>query len=221
MRARRRRTRLARATINSRRSSSSPILTVALVGYGFAGRVLHAPLLAHTPGIRLHSVVSGDAAKVHADHPGVRVVADAGAAFADPAIPLVVIAAPNRAHASLACAALLAGKHVVVDKPFTVTLAEAREVIATAAGARRLISVFQNRRWDAGFLAVQQLLADRTLGEVMEFHSLFDRYRPDVPDRWREQDQPGSGLWYDLGPHLLQALQLFGMPIAVSADIGL
>lgn len=196
----------------------SPILNVALVGDGFTGRVLHAPLLAHTPGIRLHSVVSSDAVKVHADHPSVRVVADAGAAFADPAIDRVVIAAPNRAHASLACAALLAGKHLVVDKPFTVTLAETREVIAVAAGARRLISVIKNRRWDADFLAVQQLLADRTLGEVMEFHSHLDRYRPDVADRWREQEQPGSGLWYDLGPHLMdQALQLFGMPIAVSA----
>lgn len=198
------------------------ILNVALVGYGFVGKVFHAPLIAHTPGLRLHSVVSGDAGKVHADHADVRVVGDAQIAFADPDIDLVVIAAPNTAHAPLAEAALAQGKHVVVDKPFTVTLEEARQVVAHAARAQRIVSVFQNRRWDADFLTVQKLIAQDALGEVAEFHSHFDRYRPVVADRWRERDQPGSGVWYDLGPHLLdQALQLFGMPEAISADIAL
>ncbi|HEY5970665.1 MAG TPA: oxidoreductase [Pseudoxanthomonas sp.] len=197
-------------------------LNVALVGYGFVGKVFHAPLIAHTPGLRLHTVVSSDAGKVLADHPGVRVVADAEAAFADPDIQLVVIAAPNPVHASLANAALARGKHVVVDKPFTVTLEEAREVVANAARAGRIVSVFQNRRWDADFLTLRRLIADDALGEVVEFHSHFDRYRPVVADRWREHDQPGSGLWFDLGPHLLdQALQLFGMPEALFADIAL
>ena len=199
-----------------------PPLNVALVGYGFVGKVFHAPLIANTPGLRLHTVVSSDARKVLADHPGMRVVAEPEAAFADPDIDLVVIAAPNPVHAALASAALAHGKHVVVDKPFTVTLEQAQQVIADAERAERIVSVFQNRRWDADFLTLRQLIADGALGEVMEFHSHFDRYRPIVADRWRERDQPGSGLWYDLGPHLIdQTLQLFGMPEAVFADIAL
>jgi predicted dehydrogenase len=199
-----------------------PILNVALVGYGFVGKVFHAPLIANTPGLRLHTVVSSDARKVSADHPDVRVVAKPETAFADPDIDLAVIAAPNQVHAALASAALAQGKHVVVDKPFTVTLQQARQVMADAGRASRIVSVFQNRRWDADFLTLRQLIADGVLGEVMEFHSHFDRYRPNVADRWRERDEPGSGLWYDLGPHLVdQALQLFGMPEAVFADIAM
>jgi predicted dehydrogenase len=196
-----------------------PSLNVALVGYGFVGKVFHAPLITHTPGLRLHTVVSSDADKVLADHPEMRVVTAAEAAFADPAIDLVVIAAPNAVHGALANAALAHGKHVVVDKPFTVTLHEAQAVVASAERAGRLVSVFQNRRWDADFLTLRRLIADGALGDITEFHSHFDRYRPQVADRWRERDLPGSGLWFDLGPHLVdQALQLFGMPEAVFAD---
>ena len=196
------------------------ILNVALVGYGYVGKTFHAPLISHTPGLHLHTVVSSDQAKVLADLPQVRVVQHARDAFADPAIDLVVIAAPNAVHATLACDALAQGKHVVVDKPFTITLQEARKVIAQAQTSGRLISVFQNRRWDSDFLCLQQLLATQALGEVAELHSHFDRHRPHVADRWRESDQPGAGLWYDLGPHLLdQSLQLFGMPLAITADI--
>lgn len=196
------------------------VLNVALVGYGFVGQVFHAPLISHTPGLRLHSVASSNARKVLADHPSVKVETDPAAVFANPQIDLVVIAAPNAVHASLATAALTHGKHVVVDKPFTVTLAEAYPVVEAAAKAGRVLSVFQNRRWDADFLAVRQLLETGLLGEVAEFHSHFDRHRPQVVDRWREQDQPGAGLWYDLGPHLVdQALQLFGMPEAITADL--
>ena len=195
-------------------------LRVALVGYGFVGKVFHAPLIQATPGLILYTVVSRDAGKVHADWPAVRVVEDARAAFADPDIQLVVIASPNDSHAPLAIAALAQGKHVVVDKPFTLTVQEAQQVIDAATRADRLVSVFQNRRWDADFLTVQRLIGDGTLGRVAEFHSHFDRFRPVVQDRWRERDAPGGGLWYDLGPHLLdQAVQLFGLPEAISADI--
>lgn len=195
-------------------------LNVALVGYGFVGKVFHAPLIQGTPGLVLHTVVSRDAGKVHADWPDARVVADASQAFADPALDLVVIASPNASHAPLAIAALAEGRHVVVDKPFTVTLREARAVVEAARHADRLVSVFQNRRWDADFLTLQRLMADGTLGRVAEFHSHFDRFRPTVQDRWRERDEPGGGLWYDLGPHLLdQAVQLFGLPRAITCDI--
>lgn len=197
-------------------------LNVALVGYGYVGKVFHAPLIQATPGLALHTVVSRDAGKVHADWPQLRVLAEAAQAFADPAIDLVVIASPNDSHAPLALAALDHGKHVVVDKPFTVTVAEAEAVIARAQARGRLASVFQNRRWDADFLTLQQLLQDGTLGEIAELHSHFDRFRPQVQARWRESAVAGAGLWYDLGPHLLdQAVQLFGLPLALQADLAL
>ncbi|MDF6893594.1 Gfo/Idh/MocA family oxidoreductase, partial [Escherichia coli] len=132
---------------------------------------------------------------------------------------LVVIAAPNDRHAPLAEAALRAGKHVVVDKPFTVTLAEARHLARVARDAARVLSVFQNRRWDSDFLAVQAAIAGGALGEAMHVQAHFDRYRPQVRARWREQAGQGTGIWFDLGPHLIdQALQLLGLPDAVSAS---
>lgn len=200
----------------------TPLLNVALVGYGYVGKVFHAPLVQHTPGLTLHTVVSRDAGKVHADLPQVRVVAEPQQAFADPAIDLVVIASPNDSHAPLALAALDHGKHVVVDKPFTVTLAEAEAVIDRARERGCKLSVFQNRRWDADFLTLQQLLRDDVLGDIAELHSHFDRFRPQVQQRWRESAVAGAGLWYDLGPHLLdQALQLFGTPLGIYADLAL
>ncbi|WP_176256809.1 oxidoreductase [Derxia lacustris] len=192
----------------------------ALLGYGFAGKTFHAPLLLAEPGLHLASVLSSDAAKVHADLPEARVESDLAALLADPALRLVVIATPNDLHAPLARAALLAGKHVVVDKPFTVTLAEARELAALAAERGRVLAVFHNRRHDGDFLALRALLAAGTLGELVQLDSRFDRFRPELRDRWRERATPGGGLWYDLAPHLVdQALQLFGLPEAVSARI--
>ncbi|WP_372016345.1 oxidoreductase [Pseudoxanthomonas sp. 10H] len=197
-------------------------LNVALLGYGLAGSVFHAPLVAATPGLRLHTVVSRNAAKVAPRHPHARVVPDPAAAFADPAVDVVVVATPNDTHAPLALDALAAGKHVVVDKPFALDIAEARAMIAAAGAAGRVLSVFHNRRWDADFLALRALLGRGALGEVAELHSHFDRFRPQVPDRWRDREGPGSGLWYDLGPHLVdQVLQLFGPPLAVQADLAL
>ena len=195
-------------------------LNVALLGFGLAGSVFHAPLVACTPGLRLHTVVSRNPAKVHAAHPHAHVVADPARAFADPAIDLVVVATPNDTHAPLALAALAAGKHVVVDKPFALDAAQAQAVIDAATAARRVLSVFHNRRWDTDFLALRALLDGGALGEVAELHSHFDRFRPQVPDRWRDRAGAGSGLWYDLGPHLVdQAMQLFGAPLAVNADL--
>lgn len=194
-------------------------LNVALVGYGFAGKTFHAPLIAAVDGLNLHTVVSSDAGKVAGDFPQARVVADLSDACLDDAIDLVVIATPNNLHAAQARVALAARKHVVVDKPFAVTLAEAQAVDAEAQTHRRLLSVFQNRRWDADFLTVRQLIADGTLGEVTFFESHFDRYRPQVRDRWRERAGPGNSAWFDLGSHLIdQALQLFGRPEAITLD---
>ncbi|HYG07885.1 MAG TPA: oxidoreductase [Stenotrophomonas sp.] len=194
-------------------------LNLALIGYGYVGRVFHAPLIEATPGLRLHSIVSRQA-EAAAAHPLAVVHTERAALWRDPAIDAVVIATPNDTHAAIAMEALAAGKHVLVDKPFTVDLAQAREVMSVAVDAGRLCSVFQNRRWDGDFLTVQALVEEGTLGEIAEFHSHFDRHRPLVRDRWRESAAPGAGLWFDLGPHLLdQALQLFGRPQALAADL--
>jgi predicted dehydrogenase len=195
-------------------------IRVALVGYGFAGKTFHAPLIAATPGLTLSLVGSRDAAKVQADYPQAIVIDDPIAAVTDARADLVVIATPNHSHAPLARAALAAGKHVVVDKPFTLDLAEARELAALASRHGRLLSVFQNRRWDSDYLAVKQAIEDGRLGEVVHLESHIDRFRPQVRERWREQAGPGTGVWWDLGPHLAdQALQLFGLPERVIASL--
>lgn len=199
-------------------SSHQPPLNVALVGYGYAGKLFHAALIDATPGLRLQVIGSNRPDAVHADRPDAVVCApQAAATHAD--VDLVVIAAPNDRHAPLAEAALRAGKHVVVDKPFTVTLAQARHLARVAHETGRLLSVFQNRRWDSDFLAVQAALAGGALGDAMHVEAHFDRYRPQVRARWREQAGQGTGIWFDLGPHLIdQALLLFGLPDAVSAS---
>ncbi|MFP5356578.1 MAG: oxidoreductase, partial [Gemmatimonadota bacterium] len=197
-------------------------LNVALVGYGFAGRVFHAPLIAAVSGLRLYGVVSGQGELVRSHWPEARVYPELSAALADPAVDLVVLATPNVLHAEQAHAALDAGKHVVVDKPFTVTVAEAESLVAHAERAEKVLSVFHNRRWDSDFLTVRKLIAEGALGEVTYFESRFDRYRPVVRDRWRERAGAGAGLWYDLGPHLVdQALQLFGAPLDMTADLAI
>ncbi len=193
---------------------------LALLGYGFVGRVFHAPLIAHTPGLRLHTIVSSRHDEAAAAYPQARIVADPQQAFADAQVDAVVVATPNQTHAPLALAALAQGKHVLVDKPFTLDVDEAQQVLAQAQRAGRLVSVFQNRRWDGDFLTLRALLDANRLGAIAEFHSHFDRHRPQVGDRWREHALPGSGLWFDLGPHLLdQALQLFGPPEAIQVDL--
>lgn len=194
-------------------------LQLALIGYGNAGRIFHAPLIAGVPGLQLACIASSKPDAVRQDWPGLRVVADSQAVIADAAIDLVVIATSNASHHGLAKAALLAGKHVLVDKPCTVTLAETDELLAVARAQNRVLTVFQNRRFDSDFLALQQVLSSGALGRVVHVESHFDRYRPQVPARWRDADLPGSGLWFDLGPHLLdQVVQLFGTPDALMLD---
>ncbi|MFC3284837.1 oxidoreductase [Litchfieldella rifensis] len=193
---------------------------VGVVGYGFASKTFHIPLILATPGLELVAVSSSDADKVHADLPNIAVEAKPQALFARHDIDLVVIPTPNETHFPLAKSALVAGKHVVLDKPFTVTLSEARLLKAQADDSDRLLSVFHNRRWDSDFLTLKTLLAEGTLGRVVQFDSRFDRFRPEVRDRWREQPKPGGGIWYDLGPHLLdQARELFGMPRKILLDL--
>ncbi|MEY4663027.1 MAG: hypothetical protein RLZZ239_1500, partial [Pseudomonadota bacterium] len=194
-------------------------LRVGLLGFGFASATFHAPLIAAVPGLQLTAISSSRPHDVHTAWPQVSVCDSAEQLIARDDIDLVVVATPNNTHAPLAKLALLAGKHVVVDKPFTLNVREAQELIALAGQQDRLLSVFQNRRWDSDFMSVRAVLKRGTLGRVVHFESHFDRFRPVVPQRWRDSGEPGSGLWFDLGPHLLdQALQLFGPPQTLTLD---
>lgn len=195
-------------------------IKVALAGYGFAGKTFHAPLINSVNDLTLHTVISSNAGKVKQDLSHVNVVTDFIQAVQNPEIDLVVIATPNETHAPLARIALEAGKHIVIDKPFALDITEARTVVDIANRQKRLLSIFHNRRWDSDFLAIRQVIENDSIGEIRHFESHLDRFRPEVRVRWREQNRPGSGLWFDLGPHLVdQALQLFGLPDSVQANI--
>jgi len=195
-------------------------IAVGLIGFGYAGATFHAPLLAATPGLAIVRVASSRPEAVRAALPGVAVSADSHAVATDDAVELVVIATPNATHVPLATAALRARKHVVVEKPFTLALTEARDLATLAADVDRTLCVFGNRRYDSDFLTVRAALEAGELGAVARFVSRIDRYRPVVRDRWREGDGPGAGLLYDLAPHLIdQAVALFGAPDDVRATL--
>ncbi len=197
-------------------------LNVAIIGCGYATVTFHAPLIQSVPGLSLVAVSSSDRAKAEASLPGADVCDSPEQLFAREDIDVIVIPTPNHMHHPLALQALDAGKHVVVDKPFTLDTAQARELIDKAAAKDRVLSIFHNRRWATDFLTVKKLIASNVLGRVAHYEAHFDRYRPVVRQRWRESSVPGGGLWYDLGSHLLdEALQLFGMPQAIGLDLAL
>jgi predicted dehydrogenase len=196
-------------------------IRVGLIGYGYAGKTFHAPLIQSVPGLQLVVVGSSRPERVLADLRDVTVCSAEDVAT-HPDVDLVVIATPNDSHLPLASAALLAGKHVVVDKPFTVTLEEARTLVSLAEQKQRLLSVFHNRRWESESLATKAILESGALGEIVHFEAHMDRYRPVVRQRWREDTGPGAGLWFDLGPHLIdEALHLFGLPHTINASFAI
>ncbi len=194
--------------------------TVGLIGYGLGGAVFHAPLISAIPELHLASIVTSRRAIVEQDLPGVQVTASVAQMLSNPAIDLVVVASPSPNHFENARSALHAGKHVVVDKPFAASVQQANELIALAESKNKSISVFQNRRWDNDFLTVKECIAEGSLGNVYHYEAHFDRFRPQLRGGWREAPIKGAGQLYDLGSHLIdQALQLFGMPQAVFADV--
>jgi predicted dehydrogenase len=202
-------------------SCVSDPLNVGLIGFGMAGQVFHAPLIHANPNLRLTHIVQRRGNLSQQRYPNARVVQDVDALLADASVDLVVVATPNASHFDLTSRALKAGKHVVVDKPFTITSADADKLIALAKEANRVLSVFQNRRWDGDFLTVCQILDQKLLGRVVEFESRFDRFRPALKaGAWREEALAGSGVLFDLGSHLIdQAVVLFGPPAAIFADL--
>lgn len=190
-----------------------------LIGFGLAGRYFHAPLI-EAAGFELGAVVTSRANEVREQHPRAAVVDSADTLIASDDIDVVVIASPNQFHFAQARDAILAGKHVVVDKPLSITAGEAESLAVLARSRNVKLAVFQNRRWDSDFLTIQSLLAHQQLGEVVFYRARWDRFRPIVADRWRERAEPGGGVLYDLGSHLIdQALCLFGKPDWLTADV--
>ncbi|HEY9661868.1 MAG TPA: oxidoreductase [Allocoleopsis sp.] len=194
---------------------------VGLIGYGSAGQVFHAPVIHAIPQLCLTKVMQRHSETARQRYPHIEVVPTPAAMFADPTLDLVVIATPNSSHFELAQQALLAGKHVVVDKPFTLTSAQAQQLINLAQQQNRILSVHHNRRWDGDFQTVKLLLEAGYLGRLVEYEAHYDRFRPLLkPGAWRETNAEGSGLLFDLGSHLIdQAQVLFGLPNAITADI--
>ena len=194
---------------------------VGIIGFGLAGRVFHAPFVSAVPGLKLEAFVERKTDEAHRAYPATRTYRGVDELLRDPRIDLVVVATPNETHYALAKQTLEAGKHVVVDKPFAETSAQAEELIALARKRGKVLAPFHNRRWDGDFLTVKKVLADGQLGRLVTFESHFDRFKPIPRDHsWKESGHPANGMLMDLGPHLVdQALALFGMPKLVTASV--
>ncbi|OUL69272.1 oxidoreductase [Paraburkholderia hospita] len=198
----------------------SSSLKIGLMGYGFAGATFHAPVIEHCGRASVAAIATGQPDKARADYPNATIVADIDALLALSDIECVVIATPNDTHFDLARRTLEAGKHVVVDKPVTLSAADARTLADLAQSKGLVFAPFHNRRWDGDFMTVRDLIASGELGRITHFESHFDRFRPGIRQRWREEASRGGGLLFDLGPHLIdQALTLFGAPETVYATV--
>src|SRR6266852_2691663 len=197
------------------------MIEVGLVGFGLAGRAFHAPVIRAVPGLHLAAILQRSGNEAGEKYPNVRIVRNLDELLAMKEIRLIVIATPNDTHYPLARQCLAAGRDVVVDKPFATTLEEAISLVEFARSAGRLLTVYQNRRFDSDFQAIRQLVAAGTLGRIVRFETSYDRYRPQLkPGAWRETQRPGSGILFDIAPHLIDhALVLFGLPEAVTADV--
>ena len=203
-------------------STKQPIRT-ALCSFGMSGWVFHAPFIAINPGFELYAVWERTKDLAAASYPGVKTVRTLEAILEDDSIELVVINTPNATHYEYTKKALLAGKHVLVEKPFTVTVPEAEELIALARQCNKLITVYQNRRFDSDYRTVKKIVDEHLLGEIVEAEIHYDRFKEEPgPKLHKEVPGPGTGLLYDLGSHLIdQVIQFFGMPDAVFADIAI
>lgn len=196
------------------------MVRVGLLGFGLAGQAFHAPVIRDVEGMELACIRERRGGRAREKYPNVRVARTLDELLADKGIQLCVIATPNDSHFELARACLLAGRDVVVDKPFAPSLAESAELVRLAKGHGRLITVYQDRRWDGDFGTVKKIVQSGTLGEIVEYECRYDRFRLEPKkNAWREKaDQPGAGVLFDLGPHVIdQALVLFGEPKAITA----
>ncbi|HEX6225281.1 MAG TPA: oxidoreductase [Chryseolinea sp.] len=199
----------------------NPIKT-ALLSYGMSGEIFHAPLLAVNPAFELTMVLQRSSDKAKQRYPQTKIVRTFDEVINDNNIELVIINTPNDSHFDYATKALEAGKHIVVEKPFTVTTQDADNLISLAKKKNRVLTVFQNRRWDGDFMTVKKVVDNGWVGKIAEFELHYDRYRNYIEaNTWKEEQGPGSGILYNLGSHMLdQVLVLFGMPLEVDARVG-
>ena len=199
----------------------SDAIRAGVVGFGLAGQVFHAAVLAETPGMEVTCIVDRSGRGAAARYPDAKIVSSVEEMLVDPSIQLCVVATQNDMHRSLAEACLNAGRHVVVDKPLTLTSRDAAELAKLARAKNVVLSAYHNRRWDGDFQTLESLLKSGRLGEPVAFESHFDRFRLEPkPGAWRETLAAGGGTLFDLGPHLIdQALALFGPPSSLWADV--
>lgn len=200
------------------------IINTGIIGFGVGGNTFHAPVISTTEGYNISSIRArkdNEVAIAKKSYPSAAIKDNTDDIINDPTIELVVITTPNAYHHPLAKQALQAGKHVVLDKPITITSADADDLIKIAKEQNRILSVYHNRRYDSDFRTVKKILDGQLLGRLVEFESHYDRFRNYLkPGAWREKDEPGAGILYDLGAHLIdQPLLLFGMPEAITADV--
>jgi scyllo-inositol 2-dehydrogenase (NADP+) len=196
-------------------------IRTGIIGFGVSGRVFQAPFITVHPAYQLRKICSSRSKEINQLYPKVEVVSNTESVLNDPDIDLVVIASPNTEHFQQTKTALLNNKHVIVEKPFVTDIQEGNELIELAKQKEKVLTVYQNRRWDGDFKTVREIVSSGVLGEISEYEAHFDRFRPVVDNsNWRSHDLPGSGVLFDLGPHLIdQAIVLFGMPEAVFGDI--
>lgn len=197
-------------------------ITTAILSYGMSGEVFHAPLLEAHPGFNLSLIVQRKSTHASLRYSHVRIVKTIEEAIQDSSIELIIVNTPNDTHLDFATKALEAGKHVVIEKPFTVTAAEADQLITLAKRKNRILTVFQNRRWDGDFLTVKKVVEEKLLGKLVEFEAHYDRFRNYIePNTWKETPGKGTGIVYNLGSHMFdQVVTLFGLPKEVDARVG-
>jgi len=196
-------------------------IKTAICSYGMSGKLFHAPFIQLNDGFELYAACERSKKEIREKYPSVVSYSSIEELLNDEKIELLIINTPNYTHYDFAKKALLAGKHIVVEKPFCNTIAECDELIALAQEKNKIISVYQNRRWDSDFKTVKKIIDEKLLGEIVEAEFHFDRYDENLSyKQHKETPGPGAGIFYDLGPHLIdQALELFGMPYALFADI--
>ena len=194
---------------------SKEIIT-GILSYGMSGRVFHAPFIDTHPGFRLHAVTERTTKKASARYPDIISYGSVDELLGDPSIELAIVNTPNHTHFDYARKALEAGKHILVEKPFSATVSEARELFELGRRKNLKVLVYQNRRWDSDFQSVKSVIESGVLGRLMEVNFRFDRYKRDIsPKYFKEEKLPASGLSYDLGPHILdQIISLFGKPLS-------
>jgi len=204
---------------------SVPVLPLrtAIIGFGLSGKAFHAPFLFSSKKFTLVKILTTRTEEAKAAYPSAEVAETLSEILLDKSIEAVVVTSPNEYHFPHAKAALQNGKHVILEKPFAVSSEDGKKLIAFAKKKKKVLAVYQNCRWHGDFLTVKKIIASKALGDIVDFESHFDRYRPEAEKKkWRNQDRPGSGVLFDLGPHLIdQALVLFGDPEGIFADIRL